>query len=232
MSLHTKIQLVLIIFIPALLVLFALLPTYNAVFRENNWTGDVDADDAYKLALDATISGAEANDDSTWGFLVYRLSEVNMFVDFVQSTPQNIDFYGFQLLQQSAIAVIPRAFWPSKPSTEDLVMERVYNAGVIKRGANVSAKPAFIVDSYLSDGTLGIFIGLFLYGAIVQLISLKAEYLFGGYTLGTALVFSGLFQIFWRGLSFEFLINTVFWSYVSMLIIFQIFRYFNIIEEV
>jgi len=212
--------------------LFALLPTYNAVFRENNWTGDVDADDAYKLALDATISGAEANDDSTWGFLVYRLSEVNMFVDFVQSTPQNIDFYGFQLLQQSAIAVIPRAFWPSKPSTEDLVMERVYNAGVIKRGANVSAKPAFIVDSYLSDGTLGIFIGLFLYGAIVQLISLKAEYLFGGYTLGTALVFSGLFQIFWRGLSFEFLINTVFWSYVSMLIIFQIFRYFNIIEEV
>jgi len=225
-------KLVLIIFIPALLVLFALLPTYNAVFRENNWTGDVDADDAYKLALDATISGAEANDDSTWGFLVYRLSEVNMFVDFVQSTPQNIDFYGFQLLQQSAIAVIPRAFWPSKPSTEDLVMERVYNAGVIKRGANVSAKPAFIVDSYLSDGTLGIFIGLFLYGAIVQLISLKAEYLFGGYTLGTALVFSGLFQIFWRGLSFEFLINTVFWSYVSMLIIFQIFRYFNIIEEV
>jgi hypothetical protein len=225
-------KLVLLIFIPALLVLFALLPTYNAVFRENNWTGDVDADDAYKLALDATISGAEANDDSTWGFLVFRLSEVNMFVDFVQSTPQNIDFYGFQLLQQSAIAVIPRAFWPSKPSTEDLVMERVYNAGVIRRGANVSAKPAFIVDAYLSDGTPGIFIGLFLYGAIVQLISLKAEYLFGGYTLGTALVFSGLFQIFWRGLSFEFLINTVFWSYISMLVVFQIFRYFNIIEEV
>jgi len=155
-----------------------------------------------------------------------------MFDDFVQSTPQNIDYYGFKLVGQSAIALIPRAFWPSKPSTEDLVMERVYDAGVIKRGANVSAKPAFIVDAYLSDGTIGIFIALFLYGAIAQMISLKAEYLFGGYTLGTALVFSGLFQIFWRGLSFEFLVNSVFWSYVSMLVLFRIFRYFNIIEEV
>jgi hypothetical protein len=225
-------KLVLIIFIPALLTLFAFLPTYNAVFRENNWTGDVDAEDAYKLALDATLNGDESTDDSSWGFLVYRLSEVNMFDDFVQSTPQNIDYYGFKLVGQSAIALIPRAFWPSKPSTEDLVMERVYDAGVIKRGANVSAKPAFIVDAYLSDGTIGIFIGLFLYGAIAQLISLKAEYLFGGYTLGTALVFSGLFQIFWRGLSFEFLINSVFWSYISMLVLFRIFRYFNIIEEV
>ena len=88
------------------------------------------------------------------------------------------------------------------------------------------------MDAYLSYGTIGIFIALFLYGALTQIISLKAEYLFGGYTLGTALVFSGLFQIFWRGLSFEFLINTVFWSYVSMLLVFRIFRYFNVIEEV
>ncbi|HZY39070.1 MAG TPA: hypothetical protein VFE53_20580 [Mucilaginibacter sp.] len=225
-------KLVLLTFIPALLVLFAFLPTYNAVFRENNWTGDVDAEDAYKLALDAAINSDQSTDDSAWGFLVYRLSEVNMFVDFVQSTPKNIDYYNFQLLKQSAIAVVPRAFWPSKPSTEDLVMERVYDAGVIRRGANVSAKPAFIVDAYLSFGALGIFIGLFAYGAIAQLISLKAEYLFGGYTLGTALVFSGLFQIFWRGLSFEFLINTVFWSYVSMFAVFRVFRYFKIIEEV
>src|SRR6185437_4704418 len=106
----------------------------------------------------------------------------------------------------------------------DMVMERVYDAGVIRRGSTVSAKPAFIVDAYLSGGTIGVFIGLFLYGAIVQLISLKAEYLFGGYILGTALIFSGLFQIFWRGLSFEFLINSVFWSYISMIVIFKILR--------
>jgi len=225
-------KLVLITFIPALLLLITFLPTYNAVFRENNWGNDVDADEAYKLALDATLESEKSGDNSSWGFLVYRMSEVDMFTDFVQSTPKNVDYYGLQLLKQSAIAVVPRAFWPSKPSTEDMVMERVYDAGVIRRGSTVSAKPAFIVDAYLSGGTIGVFIGLFLYGAIVQLISLKAEYLFGGYILGTALIFSGLFQIFWRGLSFEFLINSVFWSYISMIVIFKILRRTKILKEV
>jgi len=114
----------------------------------------------------------------------------------------------------------------------DGVLDRVYDAGVIRRGSNVSAKPAFIVDCYLSGGAIGVFIGLFLYGAIAQLISLKAEYLFGGYVLGTALIFSGLFQIFWRGLSFEFLINSVFWSYISMLAIFRVLRYTKVLKEV
>ncbi|HEY5326848.1 MAG TPA: hypothetical protein VIJ27_07600 [Mucilaginibacter sp.] len=225
-------KIVLLTFVPALLILFTFLPTYNTVFRENNWAGGVDADDAYRLALDATIESEQTGDDSNWGFLVYRLSEVDMFTDFVQSTPKNVDYYGLQLLKQSAIAIVPRAFWPSKPSTEELVMERVYDAGVIRRGSNVSAKPAFIVDCYLSGGTIGVFIGLFLYGAIAQLISLKAEYLFGGYILGTALIFSGLFQIFWRGLSFEFIFNSVFWSYVSMLAIFRVLRYTKVLKEI
>jgi len=225
-------KLVALIFIPALLILFAFLPTYNRIFRENAWADDVGADDAYKVALDATISNDQSEDDSEWGFFVNRLSEVDMFTTYVQSTPKNIDYYKFELLKQSAIAVIPRAFWPSKPSTEELVMERVYDAGVIRRGANVSAKPAFIVDAYLSYGIPGIIIALFLYGAAAQWISLKAEYLFGGYTLGTALIFSGLFQIFWRGLSFEFLVNSVFWSYISMLAIFRLFRYTGILKEI
>jgi hypothetical protein len=221
------------IFVPALVMLFMLLPTYNSVFRQNAWSGDVNSDAAYKLALDATLNDSQSTEDeSTWGFLVYRLSEVDMFTIYIQSTPQNIDYYGFKLLKQSAIAVIPRVFWPSKPNTEELVMQRVYDAGVIIRGDPVSAKPAFIVDAYLSAGVPGIIIALFLYGAIAQLISLKAEYLFGGYILGTALVFSGLFQIFWRGLSFEFLINTVFWSYVTMWLIFKTFIYLKILQEI
>ena len=83
-----------------------------------------------------------------------------------------------------------------------------------------------------SDGVPGIFITMFLYGAIAQLISLRAEYLFGGYTLGTALIFTGFFQVFWRGLSFEFLINCIFWSYVSMLMVFWIFRQTRILKKV
>jgi hypothetical protein len=223
---------VMVIFVPALLTLFMFLPTYNQVFRDNNWSEDVNADDAYKIALNATLNSGQSEDDTNWAFLVYRLSEVDMFTDFVKSTPSSVGFYGLKLLEQSAIAIVPRILWPTKPITEDLVMERVYDAGVVARGSIVSAKPAFIVDAYLSGGVVGIFIGLFLYGAVMQLISLQAEQMFGGYILGTALIFSGLFQIFWRGLSFEFLINSVFWSYISMLIIFKIFRQTGILKEI
>ncbi len=213
-------RVVLVTFVPALILLFILLPTYNRIFRENAWAEDVSADEASELALDAALnSNASSGDESNWEFLAYRLSEVDMFTTYVYSTPDRIDFYGFQLLKQSAIAIIPRIFWPSKPITEDLVMERVYDAGVINKGSNVSAKPAFIADAYLSGGGMGVFIAMLIYGAVAQLISIHAEKLFGGYILGTALMFSGLFQIMWRGLSFEFLINTVFWSYVSMIII-------------
>jgi hypothetical protein len=226
-------KLVILIFVPALLILFALLPTFNTVFRENNWAGDVAADDAYELALNAAInSDRSAKDNTEWSFLAFRLSEIDMFTTFAKSTPANIDYYGFQLLKQSAIAIVPRIFWPEKPITEELSMERVYDAGVITRGSSASAKTAFIVDAYLSGGTMGVFVALFLYGAIAQLISLKAEYLFGGYILGTALVFTGLFQIFWRGLNFEFIINSVFWSYISMFIIFRVLRVTGVLKEI
>jgi hypothetical protein len=215
-------KMVTLTFVPMLLVLFVVLPTYNRIFRENAWAGDVENNEASQLAFDAALNkGSVESDenDSNWDFLAYRLSEIDMFTVFAKSTPERVDFYGLQLLKQSAIVILPRVFWPSKPVTESLVMERVYTAGVVNRGSAVSAKPAFIVDAYLSYGSFGVFIFLFLYGATAQLISVKAEKLFGGYVLGTALIFSGLFQIMWRGLSFEFLINTVFWSYISMLII-------------
>ena len=228
-------KLVIITFGPVLLILFILLPTYNRIFRENAWGDDTASEQASQLALDATLnndSPESAYSDSNWGFLAYRLSEIDMFTTFVQSTPDKVDYYGPELLKQSAIAIIPRVVWPSKPITENLVMARVYDAGVVSRASNVSAKPAFIVDAYLSYGGIGVFVFLLIYGATAQLISIKAEQLFGGYLLGTALIFSGLFQIMWRGLSFEFLINTVFWSYVSMLVIQKILIATRVLKKV
>jgi hypothetical protein len=220
-------KLIAVTFIPLILLLFIFLPTFNRIFRENAWSGETDTEEATQIALNEALNG---QDNSNWSFLVYRLSEIDMFTTFVQSTPERVDYYGTKLLEQSVIVLVPRVVWPSKPSTEDLVMERVYDAGVINRNSNVSAKPAFIVDAYLSGGTLGIFICMLAYGAIAQIISQKAEQLFGGYILGTALIFTGLFQIFWRGLSFEFIINSVFWSYVTMLILSRTFKRFKILK--
>ena len=225
---------VLVIFIPVILILFMLLPTYNRIFREKAWSGEESSEAASELALDAATAKAFSNeeDDSNWGFLTGRLSEIGMFTQFVGSTPEKIDFYGLQLVEQSVTVIIPRIFWPEKPSTEELIMERVYNAGVINRLSIVSAKPPFVVDGYLSGGAFGVFLALFIYGAAAQLISLKAERLFGGYLLGTALIYSGLFQILWRGISFEFVTNAVFWSYISMLIIHKVFRSTGILKTV
>ena len=225
-------KIVTLTFIPALLVLFTLLPTYNQSFRANAWRENIAAEDAYKLALDAALGDDDTKDENTWSFLVYRLSEASMFTTFLQSTPKEVDYYGFKLVKQSLIAIVPRIFWPEKPITEALVMERVYSAGVAYRGSSVSAKPAYIVDGYLSGGAAGVFLALLVYGAGIQIISQKAEQLFGGYVLGTALIFSGLFQIFWRGLSFEFLLNSVFWSYITMILIHKILRWRQILKDI
>ncbi len=226
-------KLVTITFVPIIVLLFTVLPTYNHIFRANAWNGDADSDEASQLALDAALNSDNSDvDETNWDFLVYRLSEIDMFTRFVQSTPKNVDFYGLDLVKQSAIALVPRIFWPSKPITEAMIMQRVYDAGVVNRNSTVSAKPAYIVDAYLSGGDWGIFIFLFAYGALAQLIAVKAEKLFGGYILGTALIFSGLFQIMWRGISFEFLFNTIFWSYISMLLIHKALLSSKILKEV
>ncbi|MBD1394723.1 exosortase Y-associated Wzy-like protein [Mucilaginibacter glaciei] len=223
-------KIVLAVFIPVIFLLFFLLPTYATTFRANAWSGDASADEASELALHAVLNSGDEIDETNWGFLVYRLSEIDMFTTFVQSTPQQIPFYKTMLMSQSLTALIPRIFWPKKPNTEAVIMERVYDAGVVNRASSVSAKPAFIVDAYLSYGGFGVWLFLFIYGAVAQSISIKAERLFGGYLLGTALIFAGLFQVFWRGLSLEFIINTVFWSYITMLIVAWLLRYKNILK--
>ncbi len=221
---------VILVFAPILFLVFAALPTYNQVFRQNAWSGDLSAEDASRVALDAALSNSPEADDSNWSFLVFRLSEVDMFIKYIQSTPRYTNFYGMKMVEQSFQSLVPRIFWPGKPNTEDVVMERAFNAGIAAKGMNVSAKPALIADAYLFDGGIGIFIILFLYGAVNQMIALKAESLFGGYVLGTALIYSGLFQMMWRGLSFEFLLNSVFWSYISMLLIAKLLYVLRILK--
>lgn len=201
---------VIIIFTPLLISLFIYISKYNQVFRQNTWKEGASLEDAYKIALDATIANNNEEDSNKWDFLVGRLSEIEMFTKYVSFTPRIVDYYGFRLIKQSIIAIIPREIWHKKPISENLVMERVYKAYVIGRASVASAKQAFIVDSYLCEGILGVLFFLFIYGVLVLKIFLKAEYLFGGYYLGTAIIFSGLFQNFRRGLSFEFLFNAIF----------------------
>ena len=220
------------IFVGLLIVLIFILPTFINNFRQLSGQG-VNSNQARDESFDAVFnSNQEDLEGDNWEFLVFRFSEIDMFIKYTNSTPRQVPYYKLQLLKDGIISIIPRFFWPSKPIVEDLVMQRVYSAGVVDRQSLVSAKPAYIVDAYLSYGMIGIWISLFLYGYVAQWISIKAEILFGGYFMGSAVMFAGLFQIFWRGNSFEFLISAIFWSFVTMYIIYIIFKAKGILERV
>ena len=111
-------------------------------------------------------------------------------------------------------------------------MQRVYDTGVVNNLANVSAKPMYIVDGYLSGGIFGIMLSLFLYGYALQWFCGIAESWFGGYFLGTAIVFNGLFPIFWRGLSFEFILNTVLYSFLTMYVVHRLLYTYDFLEKI
>lgn len=217
-----------------LLVLFFLLPTFIGNFRKMVSEG-ADATTARDESINQIINSDNLVQDlqeDNWMFLTDRLSEIGMFIRYTESTPYFIPYYKTTILKDAIQTVVPRFFWPGKPNVEQLVMNRVYAAGVVDRQAIVSAKPAYIVDCYLSYGSIGIWIGLFLYGYLAQFLSNLAEKMFGGYFLGSAVMFAGLFQILWRGNSLEFLFNAVFWSIVTLFIFQFVFKARGILYRV
>jgi hypothetical protein len=208
------------------LILFAaLMPAYTNVYRNLTWYGDVNEKDAMRMAIQQIRSGQIDTRKSTTDFVLDRLSEIGMFVRYLDRIPEKTPFYGTKILKQSALNLIPRALWPGKPNTEKLVMERVYENGLYRRESKISAKPQYVVDAYLTSGIPGIVIACLIFGALASLVSRTAERWFGGYTMGSGLVYGALFQIFWRGNSFEFFTGTLLWSLLMMVVLLVAGRY-------
>lgn len=220
-----------LLFIPLMFFLFMVLPTYVNTMRQLANQATTDAAQKEALAKVQNDLSNENMKQTNWDFLTERLSEISMFVQYKKSVEARKEGYGLQITKQALLSIIPRFIWPSKPNTEEMVMERVYENNIIDRGVVNSAKPAVIVDGFLSGGALGIWITLFLYGAFAQGINNKAEELFGGYFLGSAFIFTGLFRIFWRGNCFEFLFNNIFWSFVTMYILFYLFKKIGVLYQ-
>jgi len=215
--------------------LFFILPTFIGNFRSAaNLTEGHDLALARDQSINTLLNDQNLEQnlkEDNWEFLITRISEIDMFIKFTRSTPRYVPYYNFDIVSDALKSAVPRFLWPWKPDMETLIMERSYAAKVVDRSSYVSAKPAYIVDCYLSYGIIGVWIGLFLYGYFAQWLSQKAEALFGGYFMGTAVVFTGLFQIFWRGNSMEILVNNIFWSFIGMYIISEVFRMRNILER-
>lgn len=209
-----------------------ILPAYNEIFRELSWREGMDSRSAAAIALSEVRNARVENLKMTsWAFMSGRLSEIELFVRYLRVVPERRPFWGMQIVEQSLQALVPRALWPDKPNTELLAMERVYQNEIVNRASEVSSKPQYVVDGYLSAGAFGVLISGLVYGMLASLASRLAERWFGGYMVGTGLVYMSQFQIMWRGNCFEFLFGTVLWSFVLMWVLFMSGRMIGLITR-
>lgn len=205
------------------------MPAYTVIYRKMAWYGNVGPQEAMEAAVREVFSGRVSLTGTTQAFATGRLSEIGLFIGYLREVPDHHPFYGTSIIQQAALNLIPRAAWPDKPNTEAAVMERVYENSIFSRASLVSAKPQYVVDAYLTAGVVGIVVAGIIYGILATTMSRLAERWFGGYLLGSGLVYGALFQIFWRGNAFEFFFGTVMWSFLVMFAIFQVGRTFHVI---
>lgn len=216
--------------LPVAYILLYFLPTYNNTVRQS-WGGEVSAEEAQSQAFENLDLKNEVQiEDTNWGFLTRRLSEMEMFTQFVEYVPDHHPYYDWEIVENSLEGLIPRIFWSGKPSMEMVSMQRVYDAGVAHQMSTVSAKTRPVVDAYLSFGIPGVFFFMLLYGMLIQHFSDLAESLFGGYELGCVIMFNSIFQGLWRGNNFEFMFNNIFWGYVIMWFLFYLLRTIKVLK--
>jgi hypothetical protein len=224
-------QLILWVMLPVLLTLLYILPTWNNTIRSDAWLAEGATEEAKARAFERVFE--EDNDailqNDSWQFLTNRFTEINMFSKYVAHVPHSHPFYGTEILESAFQALIPRFLWPLKPNTELQSMERVYEAEVVSRNSDVSAKTRPVVDGYLSAGYTGVFLIMIFYGITCQGLANLAEALFGGYQIGCVIVFNGLFQQLWRGNNLEFILNNMLYGYMLMYFIFYTLRGIGII---
>ena len=219
---------------PILIAIFIFLPSYAIEFRKIAWENAGNE----KIALQAAFKKSISNNtkslyETNKEFLIYRFSEISMFIKYLQNVPPKIVFYDFQIINQSILGLLPRGLFPEKPDLEMLVMKRVRENGIIEHySTNVSAKPPFVVDGYLSFGGTGVWLFCFCMGHLSFSLMARCERLFGGYLWGTCLMYTGLYQILWRGNCLEFMFNTIFWSIILMYLLFYIGRMIGLIKPV
>ena len=207
-----------------IILLIAVLPTYSNVFRSLSWGGSATDEEAASVAIEAVRSGEQDMAWNNWQFLKGRISEINLFVAYLASVDASGHYYGMQILDQTVEGLVPRAVWSEKPSTEAVVMERVYENGIVSRDADVSAKPQYVVDGYLSFGGVGVFMAALVFGLLAGLASRTSERFFGGYFWGSGFIYTSFFAGFWRGNAFEFFFNYIVWSAILLVPLFLLAR--------
>ncbi|MDD3773735.1 MAG: hypothetical protein PHW50_00405 [Patescibacteria group bacterium] len=205
-------------------------PVYIDVFRQLNWHGSANKINSAKVSLQQTLDiSIEDRWATDWYYLVNRFSDIAQFLIYKQNVPQYFGFYGFESVGNGFKMIVPRLLWENKPDAKNLAMERVYENNIVSRDSFGSFNPLITIDSYLIGGWPIILLFTFILGSLAAFFSRFAENRFGGYYFGTFLIFNAFFSVMWVGQSAEYLIPTVFWSFIIMVAFFFFGRWVKII---
>jgi len=185
---------------------------------EQNKAVEMSMDKALNMSLEDRVSGV-------WTLMVGRANDLYQFGKYIDYVPEKHPYYDLDLAGEAMVALVPRIIWPTKPDLEKVAMERVYDAGVVFKESTVSAKSNFFQDGYLSGGSLGVIISCLIFGILTMLLSRMCETLFGGYEIGTCLIFTGLFaSAINLPPAFIFFVGTIWTSLILTLTLFTLGR--------
>ncbi|MBI2361074.1 MAG: hypothetical protein HYV04_19580, partial [Deltaproteobacteria bacterium] len=191
---------------------------FGQLYRPLTWYYEIKPEIAIEMAKEYALNlTMEERLDNLWETMIDRVNDMWQFEKYVQHVPDRRPYYGFDLIQEAMIALVPRILWPEKPDLERVAMQRVYEAGVVSENTPVSAKTSFYIDGYLSGGWLAMALASLGYGVVAVFVSRACERLFGGYDIGTCFIYVGLFT-FWinSGPNFLFFVGAIWTSFVTM----------------
>ena len=199
---------------------------FGTALRPLIWRQQLDARTAATISMDVALNmSLEQRLDHVSTMMVGRANELYQFEKYLIYVPETRSYFGFDLAQEALIGLVPRVIWPEKPDLERLTMERVYQAGIVSEQSDVSAKSNFYQDAYLSWGWPAVIFASVLFGFIAIFISRTCERLFGGYEIGTCLIFTSLFASgFYFTPNFPFFVGIVASSVLLMFVLFFVGR--------
>jgi hypothetical protein len=199
---------------------------FGLALRPLLWNQGVARDKAVELSINETLNMSfDERLDGAWTMMVGRASEQYQFGKYVEQVPARHPYYNFEIVNNGLVAFVPRVLWPGKPNMEIVSMQRVYEAGVVSRRSVVSAKSNFYQDAYLSGGAVAIALASLLFGALIIVFSRSCERMYGGYNIGTCLIYTGLFAtITAQPPNFEYLFGSIAMSAFLMFALFAIGR--------
>jgi len=195
---------------------------FGLALRPLLWYKGVPQNIAVEMSINKTLSlSFEERLNVIWASFSARANDLVQFRKYIEFVPARHPYYGFDIVRNALIALIPRSFSPEKPDMEVVSMQRVYEAGVVSKRTTVSSKSSFYQDAYLSGGEWAIIVACVSLGMLMMAINRLCERLFGGYHIGTCLVYTSLFATaFHLPQSFEYFLGS---AGLSFLLVFAIF---------